>query len=545
MALSKAQAPVQTAEPPAPPRPETVFPFILIASDDRMRAELSAEGQTAGWGVADVKKFLAEQKIAYGIAADEKIQSFLNEAAAPLVVAEGRPPQPGKNAQVRYNFDRDPLKIGTLRAGGSIDFKAKGEIPQVKEGFLLAEKTPLVKEIDGVDIYGTRIPADRPNDILIFAGGGVKTSADGLKFFAAANGRPELLADGKLCVLPELRIDGDVGLETGHIDFDGYVDVSGVVQEGFRVRAGRLSAREIRKAEIETEGDITIDGGIIGAKITCRGNLRARYIHSSRIEVLGNVFVDAEVIDSRIEANGNFTASYGSGKIFSSHIAARRGVEVFQIGSASSRPCSISLNVNAATTNLISRMRTEIQRQEAVQQRCKAGIEDLKKEWNHIEQEIGKTAQMQDKALQSQRAAQTKFEDGKKRGDSAGIAQAKAELERLKSKISGLEKNLEQMMARQDEVSARIPALKQNIESAERIAEELSKSIEGMASEKTKSPVIKVSDILFAGTELKALQSSLTVKENLERVVIEEKQVKVSGPEGPRLAWSLEVKSLA
>jgi uncharacterized protein len=530
---------------PAPAASEP--PFILQVSPDKLRADLVACAGFAAWGVPEIKKFLADQGICHGILADEEILSFLSrkgEEKPSLPIAVGRAPKPGKDAEVAYYFDRDPLKIGTVTAGGTIDFKAKGEIPQVKEGFLLAEKTPVVKERDGIDVYGNAVPVERANDILIFPGAGVKTSGDGLKFFAATGGRPELLSDGKIYVLPELKIEGDVGLETGHIDFDGYVNVSGVIQEGFRVRAGRLSAREIHKAEVLTDGDISVDGGIIGAKITCGGNLRARYIHSSQLEVLGNVFVDAEVIDSRIKANGSFMSSYGSGKIFSSHISARAGLEVFQIGSASSRPCFISFNVNMATTNFMNQMKAEILKQEMSGQRYKDSLEEMKKETAHLEKEIGNTAQLQDHALQSERAAAQKIEECRKIKDAAGLAQAEAERERLKAKISSLEKLLDQMMARQDEIAGKIPALKQGIETSERIVEELSNPSRKVAAAPTKPPAFKVNDVLFAGTELEGLHSSLTLQENVTRVLIVENQVMIAGPEGARPAWVLEIKPL-
>ncbi len=536
---------VQASEQTAPPTPAE-FPFILKVSDDKLQAELVLTEDPAALGPGEIKKFLAGHGITFGLI-DEEIEALLRErpVGTPRLIAKGRSPKSGKDAEVAYYFDRDPLKIGTLRAGGSIDFKAKGEIPQVKEGFLLAEKTPLIREKDGIDVYGNPIPAEKANDLFLYSGPGVKSSPDGLKFYAGTNGRPELLADGKLYVFPEFRIEGDVGLETGHIDFDGYVNVSGTVQEGFRVRGARLSAKEIQKADIAIEGDISVDGGIIGAQITCKGNLRARYIHSSQVEVLGNIFVEAEVIDSRIEANGTFMASYPSGKIFSSQISAREGIEVHQIGSASSRPCLISVKVNAATTNLLNQMKSEILKQETDQQKFKDSIEDLKKEWAHLEKEIGKTAQLQDQALQAQRAGQKKIEGSKAKKDAAGLAQAQVEMERLNAKASSLEKTLDQLMTRQDEIAEKIPALKQSIEISVRAVEQISKQMEKVVKPaQSKAPAVKVNDILFAGTELEGVHSSLTVQENLEHVLIEENQATIAGPAGPRLAWAFEIKRL-
>lgn len=43
--------------------------------------------------------------------------------------------------------------------------------------------------------------------------------------------------DGKIAVGNHLIIDGDVGIETGNIEFDGSFTVQGIVQSGFSVKA--------------------------------------------------------------------------------------------------------------------------------------------------------------------------------------------------------------------------------------------------------------------------------------------------------------------
>ena len=70
-----------------------------------------------------------------------------------------------------------------------------------------------------------------------------------------------------MCVFSELKIDGDIGLETGHVDFDGFINASGTVQEGYKVHGGKLAAKEIYRAEVEIAGDIVLEGGLIGAKV--------------------------------------------------------------------------------------------------------------------------------------------------------------------------------------------------------------------------------------------------------------------------------------
>ncbi len=207
--------------------------YELVVSEDSLKAHLCAHVEgSPSISVEDLKKFLKTKRICYGLVDDGKIGEYISQGAIlqePCLIAEGQPPTPGKDAQVTYCFDRDPLKIGSIRQGGAIDFKNKGEIPQVKEGALLGEKNPLIREKPGKDVFGKLIPADPAKDVLFSPGTGTKRSPDGLKIFAQISGRPELLGDGRLCVFPELKIKNDVGLTTGHIRFDGFVDVEGTI----------------------------------------------------------------------------------------------------------------------------------------------------------------------------------------------------------------------------------------------------------------------------------------------------------------------------
>jgi hypothetical protein len=222
--------------------------YELVVSEDKLKASLCAHGEGASSiSMEGVKKFLKAKGICHDLVDDRQIEEYVSQGAIlkePCLMAEGQPATLGKDAQVTYYFDRDPLKIGGIRAGGAIDFKDKGEIPQVKEGDLLGEKIPLIKEKPGMDVFGKPIPVEPAKDVLFHSGTGTKKSPDGLKIYAQINGRPELMGDGSVCVFPEIRIKGDVGLATGHIRFDGFVDVEGTIQEGFQVKAGRLAAKE-------------------------------------------------------------------------------------------------------------------------------------------------------------------------------------------------------------------------------------------------------------------------------------------------------------
>jgi uncharacterized protein (DUF342 family) len=534
-------------EPEKPPE----ISYDLAVSEDNLKAYLRAHVEgSPSISIEDLKKFLKTKRICSGLVDDRKIGEYISQGAIlqePCLVAEGQPATPGKGAQVTYYFERDPLKIGSIRQGGAIDFKNKGEIPQVKEGDLLGEKIPLVKEKPGKDVLGKLIPAVPAKDVLFSSGTGTKRSPDGLKIFALISGRPELLRDGRVCVFPELKIKGDVGLATGHIRFDGFVDVEGTIKEGYKVKAGRLTAREIYRAEVEVDGDIVVDGGLIGAKIITRGNLKTRFIHSSQITALGDVVVEREVIDSKIETNGALIA-IPAGKIFTSQITAKRGISANQIGSKASKPCTVTIGVDTLTKNTIKKMTEEVSAKEEEKKKITIAIERLTLGLRQAKENIVKYVQIQDQAEIQQQTYQKMIEELKTGGDSAKLSQAKRELKKIEDKMKSWEEALKKLMEQQDQVTDTISTLQIQ-------AENLDTGIQGLNSQihrtmddslnKETAPV-KVLKQIYSGTTLEGFHSTLLLKESLESVLVKETKITQVSPEGNETSeWSMQISSLS
>ena len=169
------------------------------------------------------------------------------------------PVQPGRPPKIKYHFETDPLKACTIDECGRIDFKNRGTIPQVEAGDIIAEIIPPVEGVAGKDIYGNPIPPPRYDAVMVSSGTGVQRSEnDPLKFVAQKKGRPEVLDNGMLRISNVLSIPGDIGLKTGHVEFDGHIEVADSVQEGYRVKGKSLTADEILHADVSVEGDIIV-----------------------------------------------------------------------------------------------------------------------------------------------------------------------------------------------------------------------------------------------------------------------------------------------
>ncbi|MGE5252369.1 MAG: FapA family protein [Planctomycetaceae bacterium] len=534
--------PSEASEAKAPPSPY----FELVVSEDRLKASLCLEGEgKENITLGDIKKFLKEKGILHGVAEDSALEELLKSGAileGLCLVAQGTPPEPGVDAQVTYHFDKDPLKIGVMKVGGGIDFRDKGEIPQVKEGALLAEKVPLVQEKPGKDVLGQTLDVAPAKDIPLMAGPGTKVSEDRLKIYAQKKGRPTVSNEGSFSVINELIIPGDVGLGTGHIRFDGFVDVGGAVEAGFQVKAGRLTVKEIHRGEVDSESDIVVSGGVIGGKVVCRGNLKTRFIQYSQVEAGGDVIVEGEIIDSKIETRGAVIAK-PMGRILASRILAAKGVMAAQIGSASSKPCFLTVGIDAHLQSLIKKIQGEIAAKEGEEKKLKASVEVLNQASYKLKEDVVKWVQVRDQLAGEQRISRKKMEDLKEKNDPAGLAQAQQELEKVEQKVKTAEEHLQKLMAKENLILEKTTPLQSQLKELKVAVESLQGEIKKIHEESHKKGIatVQVSKEIFPGTILEGRHSKLVLQESQYQALIKETLRNEVSPEGNHTtSWGME-----
>jgi len=508
--------------------------FDLTVSEDKMNAFFSIQKEnTISFTPQDIKEYLETKGIKYGIVMDEDISDYIENIERrdkPLKVAQGKMPEPGADASIKYYFDTDPLKVGTVKNGGSIDFKDRGSIPQVKKGDLLAEKIIAVEGQAGHDVYGRYLAVQKPKDKALRKGKGASVSEDRLKIFAEIDGIPEISAIGKVYVSPRLEIPGGVGLKSGHVDFDGKIDVLGTIQSGYRVKGNSLKANEILKADIEMEGDVNVSGGIIGAKIKSGGSLSAMYVHESEIEVLGDIIIEKEIIDSKINTSGTCIAK--DGPILSSRVSAKKGIRAVQVGSEISKPCHLSVGFDEKVKEDIDAVRELIPKIKQEQEEYQRRLREIENEPSIIEKVIADMAQVQDRAEVKKRALIEEIERLKESGDDMQYEKGAAKISELDSEIKNREIKLDDLFSKQDEIKSEISNLNHSIEDAKNkvqdLREKISEIVEWSNADKG-IPEITVRDVIYADTTINGIYSSLRIDHNQKNILIAEDIPKEAG----------------
>jgi len=486
----------------------------------------------------DLLTYLRAKGIAFGIPDAETLLESIRSEWEPgrtFEVARGIPPELSRSAEIQVLIDPELHGYSAQDQGAVdiIDLKDRGMIPQVRKGDFLARKTPLTPGIDGIDVFGQEIPVRVAKDLPLLVGSGVELSHDRLQAVAKVDGRPQISAYGRISVLPELVIRGDVSFETGNIDFAGSIIVGGVVQDGFKVRGGSLIASEVGKAEIDIEGDVWVYGGVLGARVRSQASVKAMHIHASHIEAMGDVVAERGIVDSRISTSGKCISRRGT--ILSSSIVARRGIEAQHIGSDRSKPCALGIGFDPIAERQAEACKAmlAVEREEAARQ--SAHIGSLKPRLADVERKIGELAQEQDRAIRQQRSYRERISDAEEAGFAEEAESLRGELAVLDGTIHDLERNLDGFLEQQDQLKSAIAEQKDRIREIEdRIAQltaELS-VITDWAAAGAKRPVVKAHGNIFAGTSIKGPFASVTLKENYRGVAFGERASTEEG-EGP------------
>jgi hypothetical protein len=330
----------------------------IILPEDKLEAYLAVNAMLpVRTQLIDLKHFIQSSGIVHGLVDNNILKQWIQNKKMrrrPMLIAQGTPPVPPKDARMVFHFETNPKKAGTEKEDGSMDYKNRGEIISVKEGTLLAEKIPTEEGKPGLDVTGKIINVQKPKDIVIKTGKGVQKSLDDLQIIASVNGMPEIDRSGRISVLQVLVINGDVGMMTGHIFFDGIVFVRGEISPGFQVKAEQLEASAIMNGEVTTTGDILVKGGIVGSKIKANGDVKAKFLKATQVISRKDLIVQKEIVDCMLNLGGKCLCE--SGKIVASHISASRGVKAAEIGSEYSSSCQIMVGVSSKVQKQLKRL---------------------------------------------------------------------------------------------------------------------------------------------------------------------------------------------
>ncbi len=181
-------------------------------------------------------------------------------------VARGLSPENGQDGHIQYHFEpRIAEKVWQEDESLKVNFRERNEINNVYEGDVLAELVPPSAALDGRNVLGHPIRAQRGKAARLLAGKNVVLSADGSRAFSKINGSAKEVGN-RISVDAVQTIQGDLDFKSGNVDFAGDVVVFGTVKESFKIEAGGSirGGQAVERAVLKAKGDIVIEGGLFG-----------------------------------------------------------------------------------------------------------------------------------------------------------------------------------------------------------------------------------------------------------------------------------------
>jgi len=241
-----------------------------------------------------------------------------------LQIATGKLAINGKDAEIKPLVESAQSRIlrPKKREDGSVDMRNLGDIICVKVGDPVAEKVPLTSGKQGYTVTATPLTPEPGNDIDLVSGDGTAISQKNENILVSQKvGLPKVIPNGM--EVNEIYQIKDVNIASGNINFTGSVIIEGDVNEGMKVIAsGDVTIGGfVESAMIESGGDITISGGIIGRKhdteetkitdvnmsvsVNAKGKLYAKYCQYAQINCGKDIRIENQLLHSLINVNGN------------------------------------------------------------------------------------------------------------------------------------------------------------------------------------------------------------------------------------------------
>jgi len=340
--------------------------FDQPISLERIRVEITRQG--VDFDLCDI------DAIKKAIEDVRERQSFIKG----MVIARGKLPDIGRDAELEYTFFADPnaaQDLAEYRIGRKV--KERDIICQKIEATVGKEK--------GYDVRGTSISPIRGLDFELVAGEGAKLSIDGTTITALRNGLPimsrtmrsiyTLSGEKTIPEIIEVKVKPIVELNAEdivNIVLDDSVEIIGDLKEGSTVTTRGevfIEGRLAKGANIIAGENVMVNGEIEGGEISSDSSVYASHsVKDSRILAGDDVQLSGLVSNSEISGR-----TVKSGRIRGSKVEAGRKVFVQEAGNDA---------VGHKTTIRVGRddfYRRKLESSKEVVERLKQNVEHIRK----------------------------------------------------------------------------------------------------------------------------------------------------------------------
>jgi uncharacterized protein (DUF342 family) len=287
---------------------------------------------------ADIEDILSKNHVTTGVLEDA-IETLISEQDYDhvVLVARGVLARNGIDGTVNDYFERVFHLEFHEDERGAVDYKQLNNIQSVKEGDVICEITHAVSGTNGMTVTGKVYPCENKGvETSVPAGRNTVLNDEGTLLTSQKTGHVTFI-NGKFHAEAILKVEGNVDNDTGNLDYDGDIFISGDVRNGFSVKAsGSIDIRgSVEGAEITAGGPISIAHGMTGNQrgtLTSDDYIRCRYLEHCIVTAKGNIYAES-IINSKVESNQDIIVTSGIGTVIGGTLIASNNIQAHLIGS--------------------------------------------------------------------------------------------------------------------------------------------------------------------------------------------------------------------
>lgn len=285
---------------------------------------------------ADVMEKVRNAGVKIGIN-ESKISAMIQERYfdRECLIAKGIDVVNGVDAYFDLNFDTNFNKVPSLREDGTVDYWSIHTVELVEEGQIIATYYEPVDGSNGMTVKGKLLVAKRGRPLPPLTGKGFERSEDNKTYTCTMNGKIEM-KNNRIMISDVHEVHGDVGLNTGNIDFRGDVIIHGNVPTGAVIRAtGSITVDgTVEGAILDAHKDIIIRGGMLGAgrgTVITKGNLIVKFMEYTKVKAHGSVTTDS-LINCKVTAYDKVYLKGKHASVVGGTVHAATGIEAYNFG---------------------------------------------------------------------------------------------------------------------------------------------------------------------------------------------------------------------
>ncbi len=364
----------------------------LSISPDRMQASIVIHPAFEKGKFPDekyIRNLFTSHGIQFGV--KEKQLSALFECLArgecppdPVVVAEGKPAENGRNGSITFMFDTETSLKPRVNPDGTVDYKNVNLIRNVRAGDELARLNPPLEGIPGCDIFGTPLGAKDGVPAKMPAGINTKVSEENESILVATVDGNVRYTGSIIEVSEGYVVKEDVDFGTGNVNYAKSVVVGGDIKSGFSVQCGGdlQVGGTIEDAHIKVGGNVLCKYGFVGqgkGVIDAHGDVNLSFLKNQTVRSHGSIIIAREAINGHLFARRFITVGGNHLSVAGGILMARDSINLKSVGNATGIKTLLEVGTDFSLVEEFKKTEDRIVEAEEILGKLKKSIEQYRK----------------------------------------------------------------------------------------------------------------------------------------------------------------------